>query len=147
MLSNGQRAPYLPATWFYAGRRFRKSRLCCSGDLTGHLLQVPRWQQLVQEQQRTLHQPGHLGVALIKESWSAEACGGAEKRPSPLPPPTMRKSIFCSVAALGNPRAPVNSAAPNQKEVSTNSTLFLLLPFLLIPPKRAFAPGPASVFR
>lgn len=109
-----------------------------------------RWQQLVREQQRWLHQAGHLGEALIEASWSAQACAGAEKlafSPHPQPAPVMRKSILGSVAALGNPGAPINPAAPSQKEVSTNSTLFLLLLFLLVPPKRAFPPRPGSLFR
>lgn len=37
------------------------------------------WQQLVLEQQRRLHQVGHLGEALIKESWSTEEHRGAEE--------------------------------------------------------------------
>ena len=54
--------------------------LCSSvSDLTGCSLQVPTWQQLVLEQQRRLHQAGHLGEALIKESWSTDEHGGAEE--------------------------------------------------------------------
>lgn len=106
VLSNGHRVPYLPATRFYAGRRSRKSRLCCSGDLTGHLLQVPRWQQLVREQPRTLHQPGHLGVALIKESWSAEACGGAEKLAFSPAPSNDEKVYFLFRGCPWEPKSP-----------------------------------------
>lgn len=62
------------------GRRSGKSSLCSSvSDLTGCSLQAPTWQQLVLEQQRRLHQAGHLGEALIKESWSTEEHGGAEE--------------------------------------------------------------------
>ena len=65
---------------FDGGRKSGKSSLCSSGgDLTGCLLQAPMWQQLVLEQQRRLHQVGHLGEALIKESWSTEEHRGAEE--------------------------------------------------------------------
>lgn len=52
MLRNDQGAPYLPATQaprgeVEAGSWSGKSRLCSSSsDLTGCLLQGPRWQQL-----------------------------------------------------------------------------------------------------
>lgn len=69
MLSNDQRVPYLPATWTSCGeeapgRGSGKASLSSSGsDLTGYSLQVPRWQQLVLEQHRRLHQAGCLGEA------------------------------------------------------------------------------------
>lgn len=143
MLSNDQRAPYLPATRVSHRGRSGKSRLCSSGDLTGCLLQQSTWQQLVQEQQRRLHQAGHLGEALIKGSWGSR--GTWSGREAGLLPSVMRKSVLGPVAAHASPGAPANPAPAARRKFKL--TLFLLLPFLFVAPKRVFWTGPVSLFR
>ena len=137
-MRNDQKVPYLPATRVDGGRRPGKSSLCSSGgDLTGCLLQAPAWQQLVLEQQRRLHQAGHLGEALIKESWSTGRIEGLRSRSSPRCDESLFLLLQLSLGTL-EPLGPLPLPAGRKFQLCSSSH-FHHFHFHLHPPTGALA--------